>query len=115
MQGTAGEFRREIISDVPALFDLEIAASAGCQGAALVVGGQELRYSGTIAAGQTLSIRVDGAGRVSCTLGGANVIGNLTGGLKKLPAGEQTLRLEAPGNTGAVTVKIKYREARAGV
>ena len=115
MEGAAGAFQREIISDVPVLFELEITASAGCQGAALVVGGQELRYNGAIAAGQRLFIRVDGAGRASCTLGGENVIGNLSGGLKKLPAGEQTLQLEAPGNTGAVAVKIKYREARAGV
>ena len=77
--------------------------------------GQALRYNGAIAAGQRLSIRVDGAGLVSCTLGGADVIGNLTGGLKKLPAGMQTLKLEAPGNSGTVTAKIKYREARAGV
>ena len=115
MQGAAGEFRREIISDVPALFELEITASAGCQGASLVVGGQELRYSGAIAAGQTLSVRVDGAGLVFCTLDGADVIGNLSGGLKKLPAGMQTLKLEAPGNGGTVSAKIKYREARAGV
>ena len=115
MQGTAGEFRREIISDVPVLFELELTASAGCQGVALVVDGQELRYSGAIAAGQVLAIRVDGHGLASCTLGGENVIGNLSGGLKKLPAGEQTLRLEAPGNSGTVSAKMKYREARAGV
>lgn len=115
MEGAAGEFQREIISDVPVLFELEITASSGCQGAALVVVGQELRYNGAIAAGQRLAIRVDGAGRASCTLGGADVIGNLTGGLKKLPAGMQTLRLEAPGNVGTVNAKIKYREARAGV
>lgn len=115
MEGTAGAFQREIISDVPVLFELEITASSGCQGAALVVGGQELRYNGAIAAGQRLFIRVDGAGLVSCTLGGANVIGNLTGGLKKLPAGTQTLKLESPGNVGTVNAKIKYREARAGV
>lgn len=115
MEGAAGEFQQEIISDVPVLFELEITASSGCQGAALVVNGQALRYNGAIAAGQRLSIRVDGAGRASCTLGGADVIGNLTGGLKKLPAGMQTLRLEAPGNSGTVSAKIKYREARAGV
>ena len=115
MEGAAGEFQREIVSDVPVLFELEITASAGCQGAALVVGGQALRYNGAIAAGQRLFIRVDGAGRASCTLGGADVIGNLSGGLKKLPAVMQTLRLEAPGNSGTVTAKIKYREARAGV
>ena len=115
MEGAAGEFQREIISDVPVLFELEITASSGCQGAALVVGNQELRYNGAIAAGQMLFIRVDGTGRASCTLGGDYVIGNLTGGLKKLPAGMQTLRLEAPGNVGTVNAKIKYREARAGV
>lgn len=115
MEGAAGEFRREIISDVPALFVLAITASAGCQGAALVVGGQELRYNGAIAAGQTLSVLVDKAGRVSAMLSGSNVIGNLTGGLKKLPTGVQTIRLEAPGNGGTVTAIIKYREARAGV
>ena len=115
MQGTAGEFQREIISDVPALFDLEITASAGCQGSALVIGDQELRYNGAILAGQTLSVRVDGYGLVSCMLGGADVIGNLSGGLKKLPPGMQTVKLEAPGNSGTVTAKIKYREARAGV
>ena len=115
MEGAAGEFRREIISDVPVLFELEITAPAGCQGAALVVDGQELRYSGAIAAGQALIIRVDGAGRADCTLGGQNVIGNLSGGLKKLPAGGQILRLEAPANNGTVNAKIKYREARAGV
>lgn len=115
MEGAAGEFQREIISDVPVLFELEITAFSGCQGAALVVGGQELRYNGAIAAGQRLSVRVDGAGRASCTLGGANMIGNLSGGLKKLPAGMQTMRLEAPGNVGTVNAKIKYREARAGV
>lgn len=112
---TAEEFRREINSDVPALFNLEITASAGCQGAALVIGDQELRYNGAILAGQTLSVRVDGYGLVSCMLGGADVIGNLSGGLKKLPPGMQTLKLEAPGNSGTVTAKIKYREARAGV
>lgn len=115
LEGTAGAFHQEIISDVPVLFELEITASAGCQGATLVVGGQELRYNGAIAAGQVLSVRVDGHGLVSCTLGGQNVIGNLSGGLKKLPAGEQTLLLEAPGNNGTVNAKIKYREARAGV
>lgn len=115
LTGTAGEFQREIISDVPVLFELEITASSGCQGAALVVGGQALRYNGAIAAGQRLFVRVDGAGRASCTLGGADVIGNLSGGLKKLPAGVQTLRLEAPGNVGTVNAKIKYRETRAGV
>lgn len=115
LTGTAGEFQREIISDVPVLFSLDLNVSAGCQGAALRVGNEELRYSGTISAGQTLSIQVDGAGRVACSLGGQSVIGNLTGSLKKLPAGLQTLRLEAPGNGGTVTATIKYREARAGV
>lgn len=115
LAGDEGDFRQEIISDVPALFELEITTSAGCQGAALVVGGQELRYSGAIAAGQALSIRVDGAGLVACTLDGSDVIGNLSGGLKKLPAGMQALKLEAPGNSGTVSAKIKYREARAGV
>lgn len=115
MESTAVEFKREIISDVPVLFELDITASAGCQGAALVVGGQELRYNGAIAPGESLSAGVDGAGRAFCTLGGANVIGNLSGNLKKLPAGEQTLRLEAPGNGGTISAKIKYREARAGV
>ena len=115
MEGAAGAFQREIVSDVPALFVLAITASAGCQGAALVVGGQELCYNGAISAGQTLSVLVDKAGRVSAMLGGSNVIGNLTGGLKKLPTGVQTMRLEAPGNGGTVTAIIKYREARAGV
>lgn len=115
MEGAAVEFRREIISDVPALFVLAITASAGCHGAALVVGGQELRYNGAISAGQTLSVQVDKAGRASAMLGGQSVVGNLTGGLKKLPTGVQTLRLEAPGNGGTVTAIIKYREARAGV
>lgn len=115
MDGAAGEFRREIISDVPVLFVLAVTASSGCQGASLVVGGQELRYNGSIPAGQTLSVLVDKAGRVSATLGGSDVIGNLTGGLKKLPTGDQTIRLEAPGNGGTVTAIIKYREARAGV
>lgn len=115
MEGAAVEFRREIISDVPVLFEIAITASAGCQGAAIRIGGEELRYNGAIAAGQTLSVLVDKSGRVSCTLGGQNVIGNLSGGLKKLPAGMQTLRLEAPGNGGTVTAKIKYREERAGV
>ena len=115
MEGSAVEFRREIISDVPALFVLAITASAGCQGAALVVGGQELRYNGAISAGQTLSVLVDKAGRASAMLGGQSVVGNLTGGLKKLPTGGQTMRMEAPGNGGTVTAIIKYREARAGV
>lgn len=115
MEGAVREFQREIISDVPALFELEITASAGFQGAALVIGDQDLRYNGAILAGQTLSVRVDGYGLVSCMLGGADVIGNLSGGLKKLPAGMQTIKLEAPGNSGTVTAKIKYREARAGV
>lgn len=115
MEGAAVEFRREIISDVPVLFVLAITASAGCQGAALVVGGQELRYNGAIPAGQTLSVLVDKAGRASAMLGGQSVVGNLTGGLKKLPTGVQTMRLEAPGNGGTVTAIIKYREARAGV
>ena len=115
LDGAAGEFPREIISDVPALFELEITASSGCQGAELVVRGQALRYNGVIGTGQTLAIRVDGYGLASCMLDGANVIGNLSGGLKKLPAGVQTLRLETPGNGGTVTAKIKYREARAGV
>ena len=115
LDGTAGEFRREIIGDVPALFELEITASSGCQGAALLVGGQALRYNSVIGAGQTLAIRVDGYGLASCTLDGANVIGNLSGGLKKLPAGMQTLKLEAPGNSGTVTAIIKYREGRSSV
>lgn len=115
MEGAAGEFRREIISDVPALFSLDVTASAVCQGAAIRIDGEELRYNGAISAGQTLSVQVDKAGRASCTLGGADVIGNLSGGLKKLPPGNHVIRLEAAGNTGTVTAAIKYREARAGV
>lgn len=115
LTGETGEYPREIISDVPALFELNVTASSGCQGAALVVGGQELRYNGAIPAEQTLSVLVDKSGRVSAMLGGQSVLGNVTGGLKKLPTGAQTMRLEAPGNGGTVTAIIKYREARAGV
>lgn len=115
LTGQAGEYQREIISDVPALFELDITASAGCQGAAIRIDGEELRYNGAISAGQTLSVQVDKAGRVSAMLGGQSVVGNLTGGLKKLPSGNHVIRLEAAGNTGTVTAAIKYREARAGV
>lgn len=115
MTGQAGEYQKEIISDVPALFALDITASAGCQGAAVSIGGEELRYNGAISAGQTLSVRVDKAGRVSAMLGGQSVVGNVTGGLKKLPPGNQVIRVAAPGNSGTVTSAIKYREARAGV
>lgn len=115
MNGTAGNFSQKIISDVPALFQMDLTASTGCQSAYVIIGGNELRYNGAIAAGQTLSVQVDPAGRVTAMLGVANVIGNVTGNLKKLPAGAQTIRLEAPGNSGTVTVKMKYKEAKAGV
>lgn len=115
MTEAAGDFQWEIISDVPALFSLGLTPSAGCQGATLLIGSQKLRYDGTIGAGQTLFIQIDQTGRAECTLGGQSVVGKLSGGLKKLPVGMQTIRLEAPGNSGTVTANIKYREARAGV
>ena len=115
LAGEAGEDPREIISGVPVLFELDITASAGCQGAAIRMDGEELRYNAYLSAGQTLSVQVDKAGRVSAMLGGQSVVGNLTGGLKKLPPGNHVIRLEAAGNTGTVTAAIKYREARAGV
>lgn len=113
--GTAGAYQREIISDVPVLFALEITASAGCQGATLEVDGRVLRYNGSIAAGETLFILVDGSGLVSAVIGDRSVVGNVSGGLKKLPPGTHTIRLEAPGNSGTVNARIIYREARAGV
>ena len=115
LTGQAGEYPREIISDVPALFELNVTASAGCQGAAIRIDGEELRYNAYLSAGQTLSVQVDKAGRASAMLGGQSVVGNLAGGLKKLPPGNHVIRLEAAGNTGTVTAAIKYREARAGV
>lgn len=115
MTGTSGERQQEIDSDVPVLFTLEITPTDGCDGAVLTVGGQQLRYDGKIAAGKTLVIQANAEGLVSCKLDGKNVIKDYSGGLKKLPPGLQRLKLEAPGNTGTVTAKIKYREARAGV
>lgn len=106
-----GQFNISIQSDAPALFKAEFSADSAGAAVALQVGTEELRYTGTIAAGQVLAVSADAAGRVSATLDGANVIGNVSGGLKKLPPGQQLLRVEAP--PGAM--KITYREARAGV
>ena len=100
---------------MPVLFSLELTSTDGCDGAVLTVGGQQLRYDGKIAAGKALAIQANAKGVVSCRLDGKNVIKDYSGGLKKLPPGLQRLKLEAPGNTGTVTAKIKYREARSGV
>ena len=105
----------EIVSDVPVPFQVVFSASDGCQGVAIGVGNDELRYTGSISSGQALSIQVDEKGRVTALLDGESVIGNVTGGLKKLPAGKQNIRLEGVGDGVSITAKIKYREARAGV
>ena len=106
-----GQFNIAVLSDAPALFSAEFLAGADGSGVALHIGAAELRYTGAIAAGQLLAVSADAAGRVTATLDGADVIGNVSGGLKKLPPGQQLLRVEAPPGT----MKITYREARAGV
>lgn len=106
-----GQFNVAVLSDAPALFRAEFSAGSAGSTVALCIGDTELRYAGAIAAGQLLVVSVDAAGRVAATLDGADVIGNVSGGLKKLPPGQQLLRVEAPPGT----MKITYREARAGV
>lgn len=106
-----GQFNVAVLSDAPALFSAEFLAGAAGSGVALHIGAAELRYTGAIAAGQLLAVSADAAGRVTATLDGADVIGNVSGSLKKLPPGQQLLRLDAPPGT----IKITYREARAGV
>lgn len=106
-----GQFDVAVLSDAPALFRAEFSAGSAGSAIALCIGAAELRYTGAIAAGQLLAVSVDAAGRVAATLDGADVIGNVSGGLKKLPPGQQLLRVEAPPGT----MKITYREARAGV
>ena len=106
-----GQFDVAVLSDAPALFRAEFSAGSAGSAVALCIGAEELRYSGTIAAEQQLVVSTDAAGRVAATLDGADVIGNVSGGLKKLPPGQQLLRVEAPPGT----MKITYREARTGV
>lgn len=112
----AGSVTADIGTDVPALFTLAVTAAGGAaSGIRLTVGGEYVYFSGTLAAGQTLTVSSDAAGRVSATVGGSSVIGQVSGALKKLPAGRQTLTLTAQGAAGTVSATIKYREARAGV
>lgn len=113
---TAGSVVEEIGTDVPTLFTLAVTAAGGAaNGIRLTVGGQYLHYAGALSAGQTLTVSSDAAGRVSATVGGSSVIGQVSGALKKLPAGRQTLTLTAQGAAGTVSATIKYREARSGV
>lgn len=112
---TAGSLAAEIGTDVPTLFTLAVNAAGGAvQGVRLTVGGEYVHFSGTLAAGQTLTVSSDAVGRVSATVGSDSVVGQVSGDLKKLPPGRQTLTLEAQGD-GQVSAIIVYREARAGV
>lgn len=107
----------EIQSDAPALFRLEITGTGAASGITLtdVEGGGWIRYTGTLAAGKTLAIAVDGVGRVIATAGGQDVIGMVSGEMKKLQPGKRKLTISADFNAGTLTAKIIYREARAGV
>lgn len=104
-------------SDAPALFQLEITGTGAAGGITLtdVEDGGWIRYAGTLAAGTVLAIAIDGAGRVSATAGGQDVIGMISGEMKKLQRGNRKLTISADSNTGTLTAKIIYREARAGV
>ncbi len=107
----------DVQSDVPALFSLQIIGTGAAGGITLAddLSGEELAYSGSIAAGEQLRIAIDGAGRVEATAAGADVIGKVLGGLKKLQPGRRNLTLRAGSNGGTLTAKIIYREARASV
>ena len=110
----AGSVTADIGTDAPALFTLAVTAAGGAaNGIRLTVGGEYIHFAGTLR--QTLTVSSDAAGRVSATVGGSSVIGQVSGALKKLPAGRQTLTLTAQGAAGTVSATIKYREARAGV
>lgn len=110
----AAEVDADIISDVPIPYRAEIFAPTGCQGAVIEAGGQELRYTGTIPAGGTLRLAADAAGRITAALDGADVIGQVSGALRKLPPGRQRLCLALPAES-AGTAKLFYREGRSGV
>lgn len=112
----AGSVTADIGTDAPALFTLAVIAAGGAaNGIRLTVGGEYIHFAGTLSAGQTLTVSSDAAGRVSAWAGSSSVIGQVSGALKKLPAGRQTLTLTAQGAAGTVSATIKYREARAGV
>lgn len=114
LNGADGKLQNEVTidSDAPVLYRLVFSAASGGAGFALGAGGEELRYTGAIGAGQMLELSADAGGRVTALLDGADVIGNVFGGLKKLPAGKAVWTLETPGGG---TVTIYFREARAGV
>ena len=114
--GTRGQTAAEIVTDVPALFTLQItAADGGASGLRLAAGDAWIDYGGDLASGEVLTVSADAAGRVSADVDGESVIGLISGELKKLPAGVQVLTLTAQSNTGTLTATISYKEARAGV
>lgn len=114
--GTRGQTAAEIITDVPALFTLRIAAAGGgASGLRLAAGGAWLGYGGDLADGEMLTVSADAAGRVSADVDGQSVVGLISGELKKLTAGAQVLTLTAQSNAGVLTATISYKEARAGV
>lgn len=113
--GTSIAGEADILTDVAALFRAEISATGAAEGVRLAVGPEWLEYSGTLGAGETLALGADSAGRISAKIGSKDVVGLVSGGLKKLPGGGQTITLTAAQNAGTLTAKIFYKEARAGV
>lgn len=110
----AEDFDAVIVSDVPVPYRLAISSAAGCQSAAISIGARELRYTGAIPAGKTLAIAIAPNGRICADLDGTDVIGRVSGALRKLEPGAQRIHLDIPAGSG-ITAKIIYREGRAGV
>lgn len=117
LTGTRREIGVSVPSDVPVIYTAAFSATAACRGLRLEdkATGERLEYSGSLAAGETLTVSVAPSGRVTAVIGSRNVIGLTDVSMKKLPAGEGTLIFTAAENGGTVTANLSYREARSGV